>query len=194
MFLRLEEQAHVLSDFNHSNGEFEPPLPDFRTLAMEYMTWHPVLKPKFQPGQSSPLCSPSIGASVVRILATTSESDSDILKSKNVKPEIVTLHEASEIAISQDPVIVRNGHYMGGDEVLYGRAGLLWALCNIDRHNLDTGTAQALQPILGVESKLRDVIMDAGRRGSEEYARVHGKMEALPLMWPWLDDYYGLGA
>lgn len=193
MFLRLEQQAHALSDFDHIIGGFEPPLPDFRTLAKENVTPHSVLKHNIQPGRPSPLCSPSLGASFIRILATAHESGSSVL-SPNIKNEIAALHEALENAIDQDPVIVRNGHSMGGDEVLYGRAGLLWALGSIDRHNLDLGTAQALRPILGIESKLWDAIMNAGRRGSEEYARIHGKTEALPLMWPWIDEYYGLGS
>lgn len=192
MFLRLEEQSHALSDFNHVNREFEPPLPDFRTLMKEKVTPHP-LELKLQPGRPSPLCSPSLGASILHILAATHESDSNVL-SPNIKGGIAALHEAFEIAIDQDPVITRNGHSMGGDEVLYGRAGLLWALGNIVRHNADVGTRQALRPVLGIWSNLWDVIMAAGKRGSEEYARVHGKTEALPLMWPWLDSYYGLGA
>jgi hypothetical protein len=192
MFLRLERQAYALSDFNFISGEFDPPLPDFRTLMKEKINPHS-LELKLQAGRPSPLCSPSLGASVIRILATTYESDSSVL-SLNIKNDIATLHEAVQIAINQDPIVTRNGHSMGGDEVLYGRAGLLWALANIVGCNVDTETAQALQPVLELKSKLRDAIMDAGKKGVEEYARVHGEMTALPLMWPWLDDYYGFGA
>jgi hypothetical protein len=192
MFLRLERQAHALSDFNFISGEFDPPLPDFRTLMKEKINPHS-LELKLQAGRPSPLCSPSLGASVIRILATTYESDPSIL-SLNIKDDIATLHEAVQIAINQDPIVIRNGHSMGGDEVLYGRAGLLWALANIDEYNVDTETAQALQPVLELKPKLRDAIMGAGKKGVEEYARVHGETTALPLMWPWLDDYYGFGA
>ena len=192
MFLRLERQAHALSDFNFISGEFDPPLPDFRTLMKEKINPHS-LELKLQAGRPSPLCSPSLGASVIRILATTYESDSSVL-SLNIKDDIATLHEAVQVAINQDSVVTRNGHSMGGDEVLYGRAGLLWALANIDRYNVDTETAHALHPVLELKSKLRDAIMGAGKKGVEEYARVHGEMTALPLMWPWLDDYYGFGA
>jgi hypothetical protein len=192
MFMRLRRQAHALSDFNFMNGDFDPPLPDFRTLMKEKINPHS-LELKLQAGRPSPLCSPSLGASVTRILAATHESDSSVL-SPNIKDDIAILYEAVQIAINQDPIITRNGHSMGGDEVLYGRAGLLWALANIDGRNVDTETGQLLQPVLELKPKLRDAIVGAGKRGVEEYARVHGEKTALPLMWPWLDDYYGLGA
>lgn len=192
MFLRLEKQVHALSDFNHVNGEFNLPLPNFRALMKEWVNPH-LLELKLQPGRPSPLCSPSLGASVIRIVATTHESDSSII-SPNIKDDIAMLHEAVRIAINQDPFVTRNGHSMGGDEVLYGRAGLLWALANIDRHNVDMETAQALQPVLELMPKLRDAITDAGKGGAEKYVKAHDEITALPLMWPWLDDYYGLGA
>lgn len=158
----------------------------------QYVNAQP-LELKLQPGRPSPLCSPSLGASIIRILGRTHESDFSV-PSPNIKHDITTLHEAVQIAINQDPVVTRNGHSMGGDEVLYGRAGLLWALVNVDRHNVDMETPKALQSVLELKPKLRDAIIDAGKRGVEEYVKVHDEITALPLVWPWLDDYYGLGA
>jgi hypothetical protein len=192
MFLRLEKQAHALSDFDHINGEFNPPLADFPTLMKEYMNPHP-LELKLQPGRPSPLCSPSLGASVIRVLARTHASDSGVI-TPNINDDVAVLHEAIQIAIHQDLIVTRNSHSMGGDEVLYGRAGLLWSLSSIDRQNVDMEAREALRPVLELKSKLRDAIMDAGKRGVDEYVRVHSETEALPVMWPWLDNYYGLGA
>jgi hypothetical protein len=192
MFLRLERQAHALSDFDQITGEFSPPLPDFRALMKQHVNPHP-LELKLQPGRPSPLCSPSLGASVIHILANAYGPDSGVL-GPNIKDDIKTLHEAVQIAINQDSVVIRNGHSMGGDEVLYGRAGLLWALANIDRENVDMETSQALQPVIELKSKLRDAIIDAAKRGLEEYVKAHGEITALALMWPWLDNYFGLGA
>ncbi len=191
MYLRVEEQAYALSDFNHISGEFEPPLPDFWTLVKAKISPHP-LELRLQPGRPSPLCSPSLGASVIRILVATHKSDPSI-PTLNIKDDVAALDEAVQTAIHQEPVVTRNGHSMGGDEALYGRAGLLWALANLHKHNASVEIAQALQPVLELKSKLRDAVVDAGRRGSKEHARVHGETEAMPLMWPWLDDFYGLG-
>jgi len=193
MFLRLERQAHALSEVDPVSGEFNPPLPDFRALMKYHLNPQP-LELKLQPGRPSPLCSPSLGASVLRILAAPNKSDSSAVNpNTNIKFDITTLHEAVQFAINQEPTVTRNGHSMGGDEVLYGRAGLLWALANIDGHDVDTETGRALQPVLELKLKLRNAIIDAGKRGLEEYEKVHGETE-WPLMWPWIDGYYGLGA
>lgn len=192
MFLRLEEQAPALADYNYTRGEFEPTLPDFQALAKENIKSLP--GQKIAPGEISPICSPTLGACVTRILATTGESDFKGLTSKTIKDDIEKLNKTFEIAILQGLYINRHGHSLGGDELLYGRVGLLWALGNINRHSHDIGISQRLQLMPGIESKLWHVIMEAGRKGSEEYARANRKKEALPLMWPWHDEYYGLGA
>jgi hypothetical protein len=168
MFLRLDRQSSYLERY-----------PDFQTLATKRINPR-ALKLELQPGRCSPLGSTSLGAAVMRMLSHTN-TDSDILD----------IREAVNEALHQDRVVSYRGHTMGGDEVLYGRAGLLWAVLNLRNHILDKDIENQA---FGAVPKLVDAIMDAGKLGAEDYAEQHGESRALPLMWPWFDGYYGVGA
>ena len=189
MFLRLEYQASYLT----SKDQF--PLPNFRALANAKINSH-VLELNLQPGRPSPLGSASLGAAVMRIVAECpiSHSNAGNVPSHIDKADIAALHEAVKLALHQSHVEIYRGHAMGGDEVLYGRAGLLWAILNIRNHIFDEETRTALYPIFKVVPKLVDAIMDAGKLGAQEYVKQHGEPGALPLMWPWFDQYYAVGA
>ncbi len=110
------------------------------------------------------------------------------------KDDITALHNAVEVALLQDHVVVHQGHAMGGDEVLYGRAGLLWAVLNLQQHAFDENTSTALDPVFGAVPKLVAAIIDSGILGAQQYVKLHGGTNAMPLMWPWFDEYYGVGA
>jgi hypothetical protein len=88
------------------------------------------------------------------------------------------------------------GFNLGGDELIFGRAGLLWALLTLKKHMtrasevLTTHISTALQSI----PKLVDAIIAGGKQGSQDFIKLHGLENALPLMWQWMDGYYALGA
>jgi hypothetical protein len=191
MFLRLESQAKYIHD-----GD-DPSLLDFRTLAYKYLNRNPV-ELQLAPGRPTPLCHPSLGAIVLRILAIpvgTSASEEQIQGlNTHLKEDIAALREAVKIAIHQNLTVERHGHAMGGDEALLGRAGLLWALLNIRHHVYNEDIRAALKPVLELITELVGAIIEAGKLGAAEYVKKHGDVGAYPLMWPWLDDYYGLGA
>jgi hypothetical protein len=83
---------------------------------------------------------------------------------------------------------------MGGDEMLYGRAGLLWALLNVRAHQFDDETQKALSPVLNKIPELLRVMIDAGRQGSKDYNQKNGDPDAHPLMYAWMEGHYCFGA
>jgi len=111
------------------------------------------------------------------------DSDSDNEDDSRCEKAIVTLGFAVRIARASD----RDG----GDEVLYGRAGLLWALLNLEKLHPKAGERirgwADGDDVIGI---LVRRIIDAGRRG-----RVTAKKEynVDTLMWEWHDSMY-LGA
>ena len=88
---------------------------------------------------------------------------------------------------------------IGGDEVLYGRAGLLWAMLNLktwldSRDGRLSVERQDLDNIMG-DNRLEvifDEIIKAGDTSAELYKKASGE-SMMPLMWPWHGKYY-LGA
>lgn len=89
--------------------------------------------------------------------------------------------------------MVSRGRNIGGDEVLYGRAGLLWAILNLREHVFDEKTREALQPVFKAVPELVDAIINAGKKTAHEFAKAVGTEQALPLMWMWMEQHY-LGA
>lgn len=178
MFLRLERQSPYISEKD------QPPLPDFRKLAEAYTS-----REQLRLGRLSPLGSESLGAPVTRIVAGCSAFDSNRTGpyDRVHGRDIITLREAIQAA-------VRQGKDMGGDEALYGRVGLLWAILNLRQCNVEDERVQVeLEQISGSVQSLVDLIMETGKLGAQNYARDHEREGALPLMWMWHDRYY-LGA
>lgn len=139
----------------------------------------------------SPVGSSScLTAVVLRILAVT-EGDANGTVSKD---DITCLEKAVGLALASPRMVSHRGKTMGCDEVLYGRAGLLWALVNLRAHMFDQATTDALVPIFESVPKLVDVLINSGRQGSEVYIKEYGEQTALPLMWEWMEGRFGLGA
>jgi hypothetical protein len=197
-FLRLERQKASLVDEDHGATQPQPtPLPDFAGLARERLVPTPT-DLRLQPGRMSPIGS-SLGPVVLRILAACEEHDraADAASGRSLSishNDISALHDAVQRSLKHGHVIFFRDHDMGGDEVLYGRAGLLWAILNIRNHLFDADTGTALRPVFEAVPKLVDAIIGAGRQGAEDFVKQHGAKDAFPLMWLWMDGYYGLGA
>ncbi|KAK9489754.1 hypothetical protein V1508DRAFT_442406 [Lipomyces doorenjongii] len=182
-FLRLERQAPYLGERDESSL-------DFRRLASQFIL---PKGPQFypQPRQLSPIGSSPLAATVIRILASISNGD---VASGVSEDDIFNIQSAVALALELGPVIHHKSRDMGSDEVLYGRAGLLWALLNIRIHVFDAKTTEALLPVFEAVPRLVDVIIQAGRQGSRDFAKIHGEQHAFPLMWVLHEGYYGLGA
>ncbi|KAA8644799.1 hypothetical protein EYZ11_010071 [Aspergillus tanneri] len=175
-FLRLNHQAASL------NEQGKDPI-DFARLAKERI---PSTGPniKLVPARLSPAGSSSpTTAAVLRIVSGDAVNDSDI----------AILQDAVDLALQTGHIVPHSGRMMGVDETLFGRAGLLWAILNLREHEYDDHARASLKPIFDAIPKLVDVIVDAGRQGRKDYVEKRGEEDALPLMWMWMEDRYGLG-
>ncbi|KAL6230865.1 hypothetical protein BDW75DRAFT_221600 [Aspergillus navahoensis] len=183
-YLRLAQQAPLLAEIAISPSEFH-------SLASARI---PVRGPdiSLRIGGLSPLPSRSpIAAIVLRILHKSATGRLETVSDHDVR----CLSDAVHLALSHGPTAFYHGHDLGADEVLFGRAGLLWALLNIRAATAGLPNAQKenFQPILYHLPKLIHSIVDAGRCGAAEYSKTHGDKDALPLMWPWKPGGYGVG-
>jgi hypothetical protein len=187
-FLRLDYQSAVLEDRTAAS-------PDYRHYALQRIPSSlpdaPLLASRLSPiGSSSP-----VTAVTLRILATLAKQDWHSDSNVSVANEDITcLHDAVQLALKNEPLVAHDGHKMGGDEMLFGRAGLLWTLLNIRAHQFEQETQNALSPVLEAIPELIRVIVDAGRQGSEAYTEKNGEEGAHPLMYVWMEGYFGFGA
>ncbi|KAH8422845.1 lanthionine synthetase C family protein [Aspergillus melleus] len=179
-FLRLDRQRELIAVQGDSPTDFG------RIVQERIPSQGP--KVKLQPGRLSPVGSSSpLTAVVMRILAAASYGQ------KVNADDIELLQDAVNVALQNGPIVPHGGRMMGGDEVLFGRAGLLWAVLNIREHTFDEQTMAFLQPVFDTVPALIDAIVDAGRLGRKAYIDKHGSEGALPLMWTWMEGHYGLG-
>ena len=181
-FLRLDRQAASLAKDDEANP------PDFRKYADERIfpdgPGLPLLPSRLSPlGSLSP-----IPAAVLRIV-TAPSSNSSVSKD-----DIQSFHEAVGVALKNGHIVPHAGDNLGGDEILYGRAGLLWSILNIRAHKFDEETQKSLDPLYEAIPKLVDVIIDGGRQGAKDCAKQYGEKDTLPLMYMWMEGYYCLGA
>lgn len=123
------------------------------------------------------------------------------------------MRQAVRVALSEEE--------LGGDELLYGRAGLLWALLNLRKRVLLADESRCsmvisdakradLISILSITTRESDEAQTAGEESSRAIggladgmiraglagARVYQESTGdtgLPLMWPWHGRFY-LGA
>jgi hypothetical protein len=125
--------------------------------------------------------------------------------------DLVVLGDAVKMALEHGATGVYHGHELGADEVLFGRAGLLWTLLNIRRWEVqgegvfDERQKGLLGRVLADETvgKLVEVIVRAGQEGAAECQRIlepKGESlvgdedgEVIPLLWVWMKGHYGLG-
>lgn len=144
-----------------------------------------VLKLDISPPRPSPITSPFLGSLILRVLTRQWREE-----------DPRNLLAVMEIAIAQQPTFVQRDHQMGVDEVLYGRAGLLWAVLEIWKHCPDQDTQNAFAPVFQSIHKLVASIISAGRAGARLHHDTAAKNERvdMPLMWSWFDHYFSLGA
>ncbi|KIV99957.1 uncharacterized protein PV09_08470 [Verruconis gallopava] len=136
------------------------------------------------PGRPSPITSSTIGALVLRVL-------SGQWQEQDPKNLLAVL----EIAVAQGPTFRFLDRPMGVDELVYGRAGLLWAILEIWKRCPDQETQSAFAPVFQSVHRLVRAIVDAGHAGAKAYRDRAAKESSvdMPLMWPWFDDFYALG-
>ncbi|KAJ5122592.1 uncharacterized protein N7443_002695 [Penicillium atrosanguineum] len=187
-FLRLDYQSAVLADGRE-------PSPDYRQHALQRI---PSDFPDIAltPSRLSPAGSFSpIAAVTLRILSVVANANwqTDAKPSLSQK-DITCLDDATNLALKNGPLVPHDDRNMGGDEMLYGRAGLLWVLLNVRAHEFDDETQKALSSVLNKIPELLRVIIDAGRQGSKDYIQKNGDQDAHPLMYAWMEGHYCFGA
>lgn len=184
--LRLERQKSCLQ---------QPTVQDYFQIASDLIIPTPT-KIELIDGRLSALAS-NVGPSFMRILAYCEQLN--LRPEANLPPDpedFRIFNQAVERATLHGPVYTFKGFSLGGDELIFGRAGLLWALLTLKKHFtrasevLTTHISTALQSI----PKLVDAIMAGGKQGSQNFIKSHGPENALPLMWQWMEGYYALGA
>ncbi|EEA27787.1 hypothetical protein TMatcc_003920 [Talaromyces marneffei ATCC 18224] len=150
-------------------------------------------------GRLSPLAS-NVAPSFMRILAYCEQFNLRPEADLTPDPEdFKVFSQAVERATLHGPVYTFKGFSLGGDELIFGRAGLLWALLTLKKHVglttrateiLTTHINTALQSI----PQLVNAIIAGGKQGSRNFVKLYGPKDALPLMWQWMEGYYALGA
>lgn len=137
----------------------------------------------------------SVTPVILRILATVAKANWQTDSKPSLSREDVTcLQDAANQALKNGPILPQADGVVGGDDMLYGRAGLLWTLLNVRAHQFDEETQKALSPVMATIPALIRVIIDAGQHGSKEYIQKHGDQDAHPLMYVWKEGHYFFGA
>lgn len=179
--LRLNRQKEVIG---------ERKLPDFGSLANERII--PAGDVKLPPpGYMSPVGS-SLGPLVVRIIATLEHPGQSVPLSDTKLLNTAVQHSLSHSHVVSSP---SSDRIRGVDEVLYGRAGLLWAVVNIRHHAFSNKDIEgSMGSLFDAIPRLVEVVIEGGRRGARDYVKRHGEEGAFPLMWAYKDEKYSLGA
>jgi len=171
------------------------PSPDYRQHALQR------IPPGFpdialRPSRLSPAGSFSpIAALILRILSAVAKTNWQTDAKPGLSQEDITcLDDATKLALKNGPLVSHDDRNMGGDEMLYGRAGLLWVLLNVSAHRFEDETQKALSPVLERIPELLRVIIDAGRQNSKDYIQKNGEQDAHPLMYAWMEGHYCFGA
>ncbi|KAL5476793.1 hypothetical protein ACEPAI_2979 [Sanghuangporus weigelae] len=190
MFLRLSVQLKAAGLGDYLKKDIQAQIPSIVTELLP-----PLKAYQLRPGHLSPLDSP-VGSAAVYVLSTLDRATSFDSSSVNTTDDkdwaaaIQTLGNAATTATEDQS--------LGGDEVLYGRAGLLWAMLNLQTWVGARGAPSRMEKDIAQVVNARTVeqvierIIEAGKLGARWYGRNYGE-EPLPLMWPWHDGFY-LGA
>ncbi|CRG85321.1 hypothetical protein PISL3812_02418 [Talaromyces islandicus] len=149
-------------------------------------------------GRNSPIAS-GLAPPFARILAACEDQNLQLGGGLAVsEKDVEIIQRAMEGATKHGNTIPFRGHNLGADELLFGRTGLLWTALTLQRHCVEeqakTTIRPLLEPIFRNVPKLVDTILAAGKQGSQDFEKQHGRKPPLPLMWPWLDDHYALGS
>lgn len=167
---------------------------DYRELALQQIP-SGLPEASLLPSRLSPTGSASpLTAVTLRILAALAREDWKDGHANIAVEDISCLLNAVQIALKNEPLVTHDGRRMGGDEMIFGRAGLLWTLLNVRAHTFDEQTQKALTPVLDKIPEFIRVVIDAGRQGSKSYIEKNGDQEAHPLMYAWMEDHYCFGA
>ncbi|EED23859.1 lanthionine synthetase C family protein, putative [Talaromyces stipitatus ATCC 10500] len=197
--LRLERQKPSIQQKAEQNSQTNYPSQDYFQLASDLIMQTPSDIEQID-GRLSPLAS-EVGQSFMRILAYCEQLNLQPEADTSPDPEDFRIfNQAVERATLHGPVYTFKGFSLGGDELIFGRAGLLWSLLTLKTHAnltprateelLTTRLSTAIQSI----PKLVNAIIDGGKQGSQEFVKLYDSKEALPLMWQWMEGYYALGA
>jgi hypothetical protein len=190
--LRLERQKSCLQP------KGDNPSHAYHEIAFNLIIEGPKADIEIMDGRMSPFAS-ALGPAFMRILTSCEDFNLQLGKGfTNSTSDFTLLNKAVESATHHGHVISFKGYKLGGDEVLFGRAGLLWALLTIQNHCLTKNAKKLvmmhLEPALQCVPKLVEAIISAGKQGSKDFAKLYGPEDALPLMWQWMEGYYALGA
>lgn len=132
---------------------------------------------------------------ILRILATIAKANWQTdAKPSLLREDVTCLQDVANQALKNGPILPQADGAVGGEDMLYGRTGLLWALLNVRAHQFDEETQKALSPVMAMIPELIRVIIEAGRHGSKEYIQKHGDKDAHPLMYVWKEGHYFFGA
>lgn len=190
MYLRLALQSRALG-LSDDSGER---LPGYVQLHLP-SEHHPHAS---RPGHVSPLDT-HVGPAVIELLRQIHFKASSMSIWESC---LKTLRQAVSVAISDDS--------LGGDDVLYGRAGLLWAMLALrncfQEGKGDEGHRSDILEIVN-DDFIRSMVVktvDAGQRGADAFEHEYphewhvllrhmGSTSSRPLMWPWHGKIY-LGA
>lgn len=184
MFLRLAHQAASLTN------DDEKSVPDFRTAADERIPPEAQDQPVV-PSRLSPLGSfTPFPAAVLHILAAASANQP--ISKDDIRP----FYEGVDLALKNSHIVTHDGINLGGDEILFGRSGLLYSILIIRSHNhrFDEETRKALDPLYEAIPKLVDSIVEGGKQGANDFSKQYGDEDKVPLMYMWMEGFYCLGA
>ncbi|KAJ9251853.1 lanthionine synthetase C family protein [Paecilomyces variotii] len=192
-FMRLHYQAKSLV-----MDDSDPPMPDFRTLARERVLQKgpPI---RLDDKRFSPLGTRKFSAIYVRCLEKcffNRRGAGVHLRANDIGDIAAVDMHASHDAIRfprkfRDP----DEPEPPGEEVLYGRAGLLWGLENLQAHPFDDENQYSLRSVFSHTQSLVDVIIQNGKIGAEDvWVKKHGEKGPLPLTWTRDDGRCNLGA
>ena len=173
-YLRLSRLAEFISEDGLTAADFE-------VAALRRSNPH-VTELKFESGKYSPVNSWSLGPVAVRMLAGHPDSSD---------PE--ALVTAIDLLVAQERVIEFREHKKGVDEVLSGRTGVVALIAELYTREFDEPTNKKMKAVYGATPKLVEAIIQSGKVGAEEFRRAGGD-DDFPLLWSWIDGYYGLGA
>lgn len=128
-------------------------------------------------------------AAALRILAAASSNG------PVSKDDIRCFYDAAGLALKNGHIVPHDGNNLGGDEILFGRTGLLWSILIIrtQTRQFDDETQKALKPVYELIPKLIDVIVEGGKQGAKDYSDKHGDKDMMPLMYMWMEGFYCLG-
>ncbi|OKL58824.1 hypothetical protein UA08_05620 [Talaromyces atroroseus] len=192
--LRLERQKSCLQQTtDHEDNK------SYSKIAFDLIMSTPTANIDLVDGRMSPIGS-ALGAVLMRILALCENHNLRLAQDvPDLADDFTVFNKAVQNATLHGHVVPFPGYNpIGGDEVLFGRAGLLWAILTIEKHCLTEKTRQLvlvhLEPALECVPKLVDAIISAGKQGSQDFVKLYGAKDAMPLMYQWMEGYYALGA